>query len=470
MLVISSLITLRAGNVIAQSHAGAANVIESPNAVGISRTITTHATFDTSNAFFKPLGTNGRTCATCHALTEGMNMGPDFAQSLFDLTEGLDPLFATIDGTNSPRADMSTLEARRASTSMIRTKGLIRVALPVPSAAEFTIEKVEDPYSYATTREISAFRRPLPATNIRFLSTVMWDGRELLNSTTVLSALRSQVRDAVLGHMQAATPPSEQTIGEIVEFETSLYTTQVYDNAAGSLDTAQIRGAPEELRFAPFFPGINSFFSARGKNPRFTTNVFKIFRAWSERSSRRRGAPSLSQLAIARGERIFNNRPFLIRGVAGFNDLVQDRRASARERFMPGPRTSVLAARGVKGTCSSCHSTPRVGSTSLPLLMNTGVADAALRTPDLPQYTLRHNITGERIVTTDPGAAMTTGRWSDVGKFKVPSLRALETHSPYMHNGFTEDLGEVVNFYDRRFSIGLTAQEKSDLAVFLAAL
>jgi cytochrome c peroxidase len=102
--------------------------------------------------------------------------------------------------------------------------------------------------------------------------------------------------------------------------------------------------------------------------------------------------------------------------------------------------------------------------------MNTGISDASRRTADMPLYTLRNIATGQRVQTTDPGAAMTTGKWADIGKFKTPSLRALETHSPYMHNGFSGDLLEVIDFYDKRFSIGLTAQERDDLAVFLQAL
>jgi cytochrome c peroxidase len=65
---------------------------------------------------------------------------------------------------------------------------------------------------------------------------------------------------------------------------------------------------------------------------------------------------------------------------------------------------------------------------------------------------------------------MTTGKWGDIGKFKPPSLRGLETHSPYMHNGSSGDLLDIINFYDTRFSIGLTPQEKEDLKVFLQAL
>jgi cytochrome c peroxidase len=111
-----------------------------------------------------------------------------------------------------------------------------------------------------------------------------------------------------------------------------------------------------------------------------------------------------------------------------------------------------------------------VGSSQKPLLLNTGLADGSLRTADLPLYSLKNIRTGERIQTTDPGAAMKSGKWKDIGKFKVPSLRALETHSPYMHNGMSDDLQEILRFYDNRFSIGLTASEKADLEAFMEAL
>lgn len=436
--------------------------IEAANDTGISRTITSHASFDTTNPFFQPLGTNGRSCATCHALSEGANMSPDFAQSLFDLTEGLDPLFAAVDGANSPTADMSTLEARARNTSMLRQKGLFRIGLAVPANAEFEIEAIDDPYSFASTSEISAFRRPLPASNLRFLSTVMWDGREMLTAGSVSAALRSQVKDAVKGHMQAATPPTETQISQIVDFELSLFTSQIFDTAAGSLDTSAVRAGPERLVRLPFFSGINRFFSAQGIARGFNPRVFSIFESWSSPTRRASTRPSLAQESIARGEKIFNRRPFLISDVGGFNDrMVEPPRRGARER---------VSNRSVRGTCSSCHNTPGVGSNSLPLLMNTGISDAARRTPDLPLYTLRNKVTGARTRTTDPGAAMTTGKWADIGKFKAPSLRGLETHSPYMHNGFSEELLDVIDFYDSRFAIGLTRREKGDLKAFLQTL
>ena len=74
------------------------------------------------------------------------------------------------------------------------------------------------------------------------------------------------------------------------------------------------------------------------------------------------------------------------------------------------------------------------------------------------------------VSTTDPGRAMITGRWTDIGKFKGPVLRALAARPPYFHNGSADTLEQVVDFYDTRFHMGLTAQEKADLVAFLRAL
>jgi cytochrome c peroxidase len=102
--------------------------------------------------------------------------------------------------------------------------------------------------------------------------------------------------------------------------------------------------------------------------------------------------------------------------------------------------------------------------------LDIGVAAAARRTPDMPLYTLRNKITGETLQTTDPGRALVTGKWKDVSRFKGPILRAVASRAPYFHNGMAKDLGEAVDFYDTRFGIGFTPQEKADLVAFLRSL
>ena len=83
--------------------------------------------------------------------------------------------------------------------------------------------------------------------------------------------------------------------------------------------------------------------------------------------------------------------------------------------------------------------------------------------------------------STDVGRFEVTGLASDIGKFKVPSLRNQEVMGPYMHDGSLETLEEVVDHYSsggkghvnqsnlvRPFT--LSAREKEDLINFLKAL
>src|SRR4029079_16583935 len=128
--------------------------------------------------FFQPLGANGRACGTCHLPSDGWSLAPSTARRLFDATEGRHVLFRPRDGANAPNLPDSTLTERRAASSLLLTRGLIRVGLPMPPDAEFVLEAVDDPYGFASARELSLSRRPLPSTNLGFLSTVMWDGRE----------------------------------------------------------------------------------------------------------------------------------------------------------------------------------------------------------------------------------------------------------------------------------------------------
>jgi cytochrome c peroxidase len=104
--------------------------------------------------------------------------------------------------------------------------------------------------------------------------------------------------------------------------------------------------------------------------------------------------------------------------------------------------------------------------------LNIGVADVAgpLDVSYLPVFTLVDNTTHETVQTTDPGRALITGKWSDIGKLKGPVLRGLASRAPYFHNGSASSLTDVLVFYEVRFNIGFTAQEKADLIAFLNSL
>jgi cytochrome c peroxidase len=65
---------------------------------------------------------------------------------------------------------------------------------------------------------------------------------------------------------------------------------------------------------------------------------------------------------------------------------------------------------------------------------------------------------------------MISGNCVDIGKFKGPILRGLASRAPYFHNGGAATLLDVVDFYDQRFNIGFTHQQKADLVAFLSSL
>ena len=89
---------------------------------------------------------------------------------------------------------------------------------------------------------------------------------------------------------------------------------------------------------------------------------------------------------------------------------------------------------------------------------------------DMPIYTLRNKTTGDIKVVTDPGRALITGKWKDVGRFKGPIVRGLAGRGPYFHNGSAATLLDVVDFYDKWFNLNLTDQDKASLVAFLRTL
>jgi hypothetical protein len=303
----------------------------------------------------------------------------------------------------------------------------------------------------AGTKGLSLFRRPLPSTNLKAITGVMWDGRESPPGLSVIEALLNQSNDATLGHAQALLGLTTDQRAQIVEFETNLFTAQVCDNAAGDLSVNGGLGGPEAVADQPFYVGINDVLTGDSQtHAPFDPRVFKLYDNWVNSYKKNKDGRDAARAAVARGQAIFNTHPITITGVGGLNNL-------------PGLST-------VNGTCTTCHDTPSFGNHSVTLPINIGIADASRRKPDMPLYTLKNKTTGETVATTDPGRALITGRWADVGKFKGPILRALASRAPYFHNGLAATLDDVVGFYESRFAVGLTSQERADLVAFLRTL
>jgi cytochrome c peroxidase len=456
------------------------------NPAGFASTISETGSIDLTNEFFQDLGANGRRCVSCHLPSAGWTIVPSQVQDVFNRTRGgvindalgLGAIFRTNDGSNSPLADVSTLAKRRSAYSMLLTKGLIRVGIGVPANADFELITVDDPYHFASTAELSLFRRPLPTTNLKFLSTVMWDGRETLAGTdqcniaaegrkcfaSIHFDLSHQSNGATQGHAQAPNPISVAQRESIVAFESALTTAQVWDNGAKYLHAASARGGPAEIFGQTFHYGINDNLGDYQTHAPFTPVVFNIYDAWTQRQG---NGTEAARRAVARGQTIFNTMPITLSGVGGLN--------------VNSPFNPPLPA-SFQGTCTACHDTPNSGNHSIVAPLDIGLADASRRTPDMPLYTLQEKCLtlsdGTKTIgpscpaksVTDPGRALISGKFSDIGKFKGPILRGLASRAPYFHNGSAADLGAVVEFYNDRFGAGIVGQDKDDLIAFLRAL
>jgi hypothetical protein len=359
--------------------------------------------------------------------------------------------------------DLTTPAGRAQAFTLLTTRGLIRVALPVPANAEFTVDSVVNQYGCSDKSTLSMYRRPLPTANMRFLSQIMWDGREssALNGTQditqqtnpadSLADLAHQSVSATRIHAQGTSDPTSAQQQAIVNFEMQLSEAQAIDSVAGSLQADGATGGPSAISNQQFSIGVNDPLSTAPPQP-FDPNVFTTFTPWVNFPTNTTAGSR--KASIARGEIVFNTKSFTVFGVAGLNDVF----------FNNGPAVV---------TCSFCHNDPNLGNHSLSLPLDIGVAESSsnfLGLSYLPTITLRNKVTGATMQTTDPGVALVTGKWADIGKIKIPILRGLAARAPYFHNGSAQSLSDVVNFYDFRFGVPFIGTELNDLVAFLSSL
>jgi cytochrome c peroxidase len=435
---------------------------------GFVSTYSSTGSFAENGPFFQSLGTNGRTCASCHAVGDAMGLSAVDAQLRYLATRGKDPLFSAVDGAVCPNPPAG----QRPKFSLLLGNGLIRIGLTLPVNPQFTITAVQDPYGCALVTDpstgvqtVSVYRRPLPATNLGFLSSVMFDGRETvepLNNPTTYAAnlftdLAHQAMDATLTHAQASAPPTAAQQAAIVNFELALNSAQAIDFQAGILNSNGANGGAQFLSSVLFYPGIND---SLGPPSGFNPNVFTIYSNWAT-------SAYPMQRSVARGEAIFNTQPLVITDVRGLNDALNE------------PT--------INGTCTTCHDTANVGDHSLAVPLDVGTSHSAayetdpivgealsqLSMPTMPVFEVvctQGPLAGQITYTSDPGKALISGQCSDVSRGKGLILRGLAARAPYFHNGAAATLDQVVDFYNLRFQMNLTPQQKQDLVNFLKTL
>lgn len=460
---------------------------------GAVATFSTAGNIHETNPFFQSLGTNGRTCATCHEPDQGFSLSAAGVKQVYERTHGSDPLFAAFDGANCPTASSISRETH----SLLLQSGLIRIGITLPQNTEFEISAVHDPYGCAIATDestgrplISIYRRPIPSTNLRFLSAVMFDGRETLkplNTSASFEAnliydLTDQANSAVTGHAQGQ-PPSAQQLAQIVQFELGLSTAQISSDKAGSLQPHGANGGPLYLSTQPYYPGNNDVLGGDPKGAKFNPDVFSLYTEWQKpdvngarydgRNDWEDHEKNEAREDIAAGEVLFNTHQLTITNVRGLNDSAS----------LGSPAT-------IAGTCTTCHDTPNVGNHSVALPLDIATSRQAgyesdpaiisalreLSAPDLPVFEITGcpdpTHPGETIkyYTSDPGKALVTGLCADINRGKGPVLRGLAARAPYFHNGAAANLDEVVNFYNERFQMNLTSKEKRQLIAFLNSL
>jgi cytochrome c peroxidase len=383
-----------------------------PNPTGSSATVSATGPIDLGGPFFAPSEVNGRSCATCHEPSDGWSITPRTARALFDASDGHDPLFA-LDGQDCEGLDRSTAKARRAASSLMLTRGLVRLHRPVPAGDAVELELVAwegKTCGAVDPTQLVLFRRPRPTTNFAGMNQVLWDG--IAGPDTVDQELRNVIVGATMIHGQLPPPPAER-IEAVLAFMRSLSTAQVFDAAAGDLAARGALGGAGHLASLPVDGPAG----------------FGLFDSWADARPDDGASTQAARVTVARGQALFN-------------------------------------ARG----CVGCHAVSNRGHSAARIFADIGISDPARRTSDLPLYTFRRKATGETRQLTDPGRGLVTGRWSDLGRFAVPGLRALAARAPYFHDGSAATLKDVVAHYDARFGLGLSKSEKADLEAFLASL
>lgn len=433
--------------------------------------------------FFEPLGSNGRACVSCHQPADGMSLSVDSAKAQWQVSQGKDPLFAAADGSNCPNLP----QADPASHSLLLEHGLLRVprAWPPkpfqgqPVTAQFSIEVVRDPTGCnldprygleGDARQISVYRRPRAAANLKYvlaagfsfepktglplprdpLTGEMISGNLMADAR--FSGLREQALDAHAVHLGARVDLSDDEVARIQSFLLSVFSAQSADKVGGSLTAAGAKGGPWTLAEAE--AGV---LNQRAKNP-----MWAEYAAWFDMPSEqgRQDDPQRAfRESVARGIDIFRNRTFLVSDSAGIN--------------------SNNFGNPTRDTCAFCHNATRVGNDIAPGQVDLGTTTEpyANNAPHLPLFKLTckadyapHPFLGRVVYTSDPGYALTTGRCIDIGKVTIQPMRGLAARPPYFVNGSAKSLLEIVEFYDRRYNIGYSEQDKQDLVNFLGTL
>ncbi len=322
------------------------------------------------SAFFEPLGSNGRGCVTCHQPASGMGLSVAIIKSRWTESNGHDPLFAAIDGSNCP----SLPQDKESSHSLLLDRGLFRVSLPWPPKPapdgtsiqpEFTIEVVRDPTSCNTDPlyglksaepHVSVFRRPRVVANLKYVAVdaggevygplgpfnakrlgMVMDrdpesGRYM--SMNIMSDARAptltmQAQDAARDHLQVQTPLTQDSSRR------SSHSNPRSMQPRASIGSEMIFRCRRCRRH-----WARTSFSTRVRESWGITSA-RRFSSLSMRGPRRAKTATSPQQSfrdsVSRGYEVFFNRPFWIGDVSHINTVRTGQPRQTHVRDLPQP-------------------------------------------------------------------------------------------------------------------------------------
>jgi hypothetical protein len=435
--------------------------------------------------FFEAIGKNGRACVTCHQPSNAMSISGESIRERWRSTHGRDPIFAALDGSNNPNLP----QEQASSHSLLLNRGLFRIGLPWPPkgldgqsvAPEFSIQVVSDPtgvnrdpvYGLSSANPtVSVFRRPRPVSNLKYVTSP--DGIFNVKLGTLLDkdpetgspvsmnmmadaragTLKVQAQSAYRDHQEGRGTLTREQLDGIIGFETQVYAAQVWDKQGGDLVEP---GGPQALGPAALAGSPTHVLNSS------RTPVFMFFDSWTRPTAT--DAQAEFRDSVARGNDLFLNRQFWVRNVTHIN--------------------TVGLGNPIKRTCAVCHNAQMSGMDLAPGWVDLGTtnyptwteANVWSESSELPVFKLTckadappHPFLGRVVYTSDPGRALITGRCTDIGAITMGQFRGLAARAPYFSNGSAKNLRELVDYYDRRFDMRLSSQEKQDLVNFLGVL
>jgi cytochrome c peroxidase len=197
-----------------------ADVLKTIEADGLARdakqTLATGAT-----NFFRPFpGGNGRSCATCHNPRDGFSLSPATVEARWqrlqrarrDDPSADDPLFRSIDADDG-----------REDFSLLRTRALFKVRVPLPSRVRLT----DDPDASHVI-----VSRAVPPLNLLKHTAPYHQDRSA-------ATLEVQALAAVNQHMEPRIPPTRDFLESVAEFQRHIFSSPASKRLSAAIDAGR---------------------------------------------------------------------------------------------------------------------------------------------------------------------------------------------------------------------------------------